>query len=271
MMLKKITSKDNKILKVIRSLKVKKSRDKENLFIVEGYKFIFDSLLYKPKYLVFSESAYDKVESYPNIVSELNKLLCDIILVPDEIFSTLTDTEMPQGALCVFEKNESNFYDYIKTRSIDEDISIIVCESLQDPGNCGTIIRTADAGGFTMCVFTENSVDIYNPKVVRSTAGSILNIPSFNVKDIKEVLKTLRVQKIQTYGTYLNTENYYDKVTYSSRSAIFIGNEANGLTSETVTTLDTLVKIPIIGKAESLNAGVATSIMIYEVLKQKNN
>ncbi len=270
MTLKKITSKDNKILKVIRSLKTKKARDKENLFVVEGYKFIFDSTLYNPKYLVFSETAYDKVEDYPDVVFELNKLLCDIIIVPDEIFETLTDTEMPQGALCVFEKNNIDFKSYIDTLNIDEDISLIVCESLQDPGNCGTIIRTADAGGFSICVFAEKSVDIYNPKVVRSTAGSILNIPCFNEKDITSILQILEDKKISTYGTYLQTDNYYDTVTYTNRNAIFVGNEANGLKDETVSKLNTLVKIPIIGKAESLNAGVATSIMIYEVLKQKN-
>ncbi len=269
MMLKKITSKDNKILKVIRTLKTKKGRDKENLFIVEGYRFILESSLYKPKYLVFSETTYDKVDEYPDIVEELNKLLCDIIIVPDEIFKTLTDTEMPQGALCVFEKNIKDYKDFINDLPLESDISIVVCESLQDPGNCGTIIRTADAGGFNMCLFTNNSVDIFNPKVVRSTAGSILNIPSFNVKDINEVLDILKAKNIQTYGTYLNTTNLYDKVTYASRNAILIGNEANGLLDETVSKLDTLVKIPIVGKAESLNAGVATSIMIYELLKQK--
>ncbi len=269
MTLKKITSKDNKILKVIRSLKTKKGRDQENLFVVEGYKFIFHSTLYEPKYLVFSEEAYDKVEDYPDVVFELNKLLCDVIIVPNEIFITLTDTEMPQGALCVFEKNNIEFIDYLNSLNVEDDISLIVCESLQDPGNCGTIIRTADAGGFSICVFAEKSVDIYNPKVVRSTAGSILNIPCFNEKDITTILSILEEKNISSYGTYLHTDNYYDTITYSSRNAIFVGNEANGLSDETVQKLNTLVKIPIIGKAESLNAGVATSIMIYEVLKQK--
>ncbi|MFV0520745.1 MAG: TrmH family RNA methyltransferase [Lachnospirales bacterium] len=265
MMLKTITSKENKTLKEVRSLLSKKGRDKENLFIVEGYKFIFSDSLYKPKYIIFSE------ETYENVLLEnpdISNVQCDIYIVPKDIFKTLTDTETPQGSLCVFHFNNTIKNDVIDLLKEKENLSILVCEEMQDPGNCGTIIRTADAAAFDMCIFTEKSVDYYNPKAVRSSAGSILNIPCFYFKTSMEVIELLKEFEITTYGTFLNTNLYYDSIKYPKKTAFFLGNEANGLKDTTINMLETLVKIPILGKAESLNVSIAGSLMIYEILKQ---
>ncbi len=258
-----VTSKDNKVVKQIRSLHTKKGREKENLFIVEGLKFVFSDSLYKPKYLVFSEEAFESVKQ-----DTLATIDCEVYVLPIDVFNTITDTENSQGVICVFSLDDKTIDYYLETFKDKENLAILICEEMQDPGNCGTIIRSADAGGFDICIFTEKSVDYYNPKAVRSSAGSILNIPCIYLKDTSFAIDFCKKLSVTTYGTYLATDNYYDTVSYPKRSAIFLGNEANGLKEATIKMLDYLIKIPILGKAESLNVSIAGSIMIYEILRQ---
>lgn len=267
-MLKKITSKDNNIIKLVRSLKDKKARNANNLFIVEGYKFIFKSEIYKSEFLVITDELLDHIERDVALTSEFNSLLCDIYVVPLSLFEYISGTKNPQGALCVFKKDDFNLTDILDDLKENKNISIAVCENLQDPGNAGTIIRTADAAGFDLVLFTNNSVDIFNPKVLRSTAGSFLNVMALQLGQSEEVIKTLNEYGITTYGTALNAKEFYTDVKYDEKTAIFIGNEANGLLSDTISLLDEKIKIQMIGKSESLNASVACGIMMYEVARK---
>ncbi len=267
-MLKKITSKENKYIKLVRSLSEKKKRDKENLFVIEGYKFIFSSKIFIPKFIIITENLLEEINQDAELSKQLNSLEVDIYITDDEIFNYITNTNNPQGALCVFEKNKINFENRIKELGKKERANIVICENLQDPGNAGTIIRTADAGGFDLVIFTNNSVDIFNPKVIRSTAGSILNIPVINGISSENVIQVLKKNNITSYGTHLKGEQYHFDTDFDKKTAFFIGNEANGLTDETSNMLDQLIKIPMLGNSESLNASIACAVVIYEIMRK---
>lgn len=140
----------------------------------------------------------------------------------------------------------------------------MILDRIQDPGNMGTIIRTADSAGVDAIIALKGCVDIYNPKVIRSTMGSIfdMNIIDASQDETVDMLKSLDFNIV---SSYLNTENFYDKIDYGSKVALVIGNEANGINEELVSKSDILVKIPIYGKAESLNAAISSAILMYEI------
>lgn len=142
----------------------------------------------------------------------------------------------------------------------------MILDRIQDPGNMGTIIRTADSAGVDAIIALNGCVDIYNPKVIRSTMGSIfdMNIIDASQDETVDMLKSLDFNIV---SSYLNTENFYDKIDYGSKVALVIGNEANGINEELVSKSDILVKIPIYGKAESLNAAISSAILMYEIKK----
>nr|WP_330368177.1 RNA methyltransferase [Clostridioides difficile] len=142
----------------------------------------------------------------------------------------------------------------------------MILDRIQDPGNMGTIIRTADSAGVDAIIALKGCVDIYNPKVIRSTMGSIFDV---NIIDASqdETVDMLKSLDFNIVSSYLNTENFYDKIDYGSKVALVIGNEANGINEELVSKSDILVKIPIYGKAESLNAAISSAILMYEIKK----
>ena len=147
-----------------------------------------------------------------------------------------------------------------------KDKFVLILDRIQDPGNMGTIIRTADSAGVDAIIALKGCVDIYNPKVIRSTMGSIfdMNIIDASQDETVDMLKSLDFNIV---SSYLNTENFYDKIDYGSKVALVIGNEANGINEELVSKSDILVKIPIYGKAESLNAAISSAILMYEIKK----
>ncbi len=140
----------------------------------------------------------------------------------------------------------------------------MILDRIQDPGNMGTIIRTADSAGVDAIIALKGCVDIYNPKVIRSTMGSIFDV---NIIDASqdETVDMLKSLDFNIVSSYLNTENFYDKIDYGSKVALVIGNEANGINEELVSKSDILVKIPIYGKAESLNLAISSAILMYEI------
>ncbi len=142
----------------------------------------------------------------------------------------------------------------------------MILDRIQDPGNMGTIIRTADSAGVDAIIALKGCVDIYNPKVIRSTMGSIfdMNVIDASQDETVDMLKSLDFNIV---SSYLNTDNFYDKIDYGSKVALVIGNEANGINEELVSKSNILVKIPIYGKAESLNAAISSAILMYEIKK----
>ena len=276
-----ISSKDNKKIKYIRSLFEKGSiRKKSKTFVVEGIKLVDEALEYgKVLEVVCTESLYDEIISGDlsgnrllagndkNITNYVKKG-SSLLVVSDTVFKSVSETKTPQGILAVVEMPDYGLLDkgfleqaYTKNGKI----KLIVLEDTADPGNLGTIMRTAEAAGVTGVIMGKGTVDIFNPKVVRSTMGSIFRLPFTYVEDLKETIKELKKQRISFYATHLKGEKSYKDIKYSDKSAILVGNEARGLSNEVADLADTYVLIPMQGKVESLNAAVAAALIMYEV------
>ena len=202
-----------------------------------------------------AENAIDSDLKY-----EIAKYEC--ICVSEKIFLGLTNVVNPQGILAVVEKNNN-------TNEIDyNDNLFLILDDLQDPGNMGTILRTADSINLKQIIVSKGSADVYNPKVVRSTMGAIFRVKVIECEDLTKTLKELKKHKIKVYATDLKTDKLMYDVDYQ-KSAIVIGNEANGVSTEILNLADEKIKIPMPGKTESLNAAVATSVILYEAIRPK--
>lgn len=191
----------------------------------------------------------------------------DYELVEDEVFKRISDTMNPQGILAVVKKKELFIKDMLEAKSQDRKLFLIL-EDIQDPGNLGTIIRTAEGAGVSGVIMSEKTVDIYNPKVVRSTMGSIFRVPFIYVDNLADVADTLKKSGIKLYAAHLKGSRNYFKMDYSKPSAFLIGNEGNGLSHALAEKADALIKIPMFGQIESLNAASAATILMYEALRQ---
>ena len=185
------------------------------------------------------------------------------IYVTEKVFSGITDVTNPQGILAVIGKNtDINEIDYNQNL-------FLVLDNIQDPGNMGTILRTADSINWKQIIVSKGTADCYNPKVVRSTMGAIFRVKVIECEDLKKVVKEMKKRKIKVYATDLQTDKSIYDVDYK-KSAIVIGNEANGVSKELLEIADEKIRIPMIGKTESLNAAVATGIILYEVVRKGN-
>ena len=276
-----ISSKDNKRIKYIRSLLEKGGiRKKNHSFVVEGIKLVDEALEYGNVLdIIVSESLYEEIvsgdltrnglltDNGKHIIKQV-KQGTSLTVVSDAVFKSVSETITPQGILAEVEMPkhrllEENFLEiaYEKTGKI----KLLILEDTADPGNLGTIMRTAEAAGVTGVIMGKGTVDIFNPKVVRSTMGSIFRLPFAYVDDLKAVILRLKRDGISFYATHLMGKESYRDIAYSDKAGILIGNEARGLSDEIANLADTYVIIPMQGKVESLNAAVAAALMMYEV------
>ena len=257
-----ISSKDNEIIKSVRKLKEKKYRDLENAYIIEGTKIIKEAIQEKTniKQIIMCENFTDNNDLDKDTLYEIAKH--NLIYVTEKVFNLITDVKTPQGIIAVIEKNNENTQiDY------SQDI-IIALDDLQDPGNLGTILRTVDSANLNQIILSKNSADPYNPKVVRSTMGGIFRVNIIETENLQETLKNMQKNNFKIMVTSLNTKNSIYDIDYTKK-VIVIGNEANGVSKAIQDMADEKVKIPMLGKTESLNASVATGIMIYEYVRRK--
>ncbi|MBQ6795149.1 MAG: RNA methyltransferase [Clostridia bacterium] len=253
-----ITSRDNKYVKLAKSLTTKQGRDKEGLFIIEGYRNVCDAIKKGAKVefiLVSDRCSYD--------LSVLKGV--KMYTLAPRIFDYVSDTVTPQGVMAICRMEELSFSDIdLSGKSL-----IVVCENLQDPGNAGTIIRSADAAGAKAVIMTKGCVDIYNPKVTRSLMGSLFSVKVVRNKNVDSVFGFLKSNAIKSVAGAL-TENSQPifEADMTGNVAVFIGNEGNGLTEDTIKRCDVKVTIPMLGGAESLNASTAGTVMMYEFVRQ---
>lgn len=257
-----ITSKDNEIIKNIRKLKDKKYREQENKYIIEGIKLIEEAVEEKAKIdtVVVCEDCVENETIQQSLMYEIAKYNC--IYVSEKVFSAVTEVTNPQGILAVVNKeNKEEDIDY------NQDV-ILVLDGIQDPGNLGTILRTVDSCGLNQIIISSKTADAYNPKVVRSTMGAIFRVKVIISQDLTKTLKEIKKHKFKVVATSLKTQGSVYDVDYSKK-AIVIGNEANGVSNEILELADIKAKIPMLGKTESLNASVATSVILYEYVRQK--
>ena len=262
-MITMISSKDNEKVKYTKSLLKTKNRNKENKFIIEGYRILTLAIECNVDLdYVFINEDFEKKKEHLDFINILNNKNVKIYKTTNKIFDELIDTENTQGILAVVG---------FKNRDIDNNIKnshkfVLILDRIQDPGNMGTIIRTADAAGVDAIINLKGCVDIYNPKVIRSTMGSIFDMNIIHSTQ-EDALRVLKNNNFEIVSSFLNTENYYNEVNYKDKVALVIGNEANGVNDELIKESDTLVKIPIYGNAESLNAAISSAILMYEIKK----
>ncbi len=258
--MKKIESRDNKWIKRLNGLKIKKNRDKEGVFVAEGLRFISEIPANFPiECFAVSESFAAEQD-----VSVYEKR-AETLLLPDALFASVCDTENPQGILAVCKKLDWDMYSvFQKKRPF-----FLLAEELNDPGNLGTVIRTADACGADAVFLSKGSVDLYNPKVLRSTMGSLFHVPVFQNSDLNELSAQLKAHNIPLYAAHLKGDRYPYALELQKACAFIIGNEARGLSDKAADLCDAWVKIPMPGQAESLNASIAAGVLLYEVVRQR--
>ena len=257
-----ISSKDNEFIKHIKKLKDKKYRDINKEFIVEGIKLIKEAIEEKAeiKQIVICDNCQNTDIIPKELMYEIAKYEC--IYVAEKIFSSITDVNTPQGILAIIGRNnEETHIDYT------QDI-IIALDDIQDPGNLGTILRTIDSIGLNQILVSKGTADSYNSKVVRSTMGAIFRVKIIECEDLEKTLKEVKRQKYELVITSLQTKNSIYDIEYNKK-VIVIGNEGNGVSKKIQDMADVKVKIPMIGKTESLNVSVATGIVLYEYIRQK--
>lgn len=249
-----IESNQNKIIKEVNSLKAKKERDKTCLFILEGKRLV-DEIpnSWEIKYLL-------KAESYSEDINFEN-----VYTVKDSLFEKISETVNPQGilAVCHIKEFDVTNVDYSNSPFF------VVLENVTDPGNMGTLIRTADAAGADGIFLSKGCVDIYNPKVIRATMGSIFHLPIYRNLNLMDLMEDFKNNNVKTLAAHLKGTSTPYKVDMTTACAVIIGNEANGLSDEISEMASDLVKIPMPGKAESMNAGIAGGILIYEAVRQR--
>lgn len=243
-----ISSRSNEIFKKIKKLKQKKYRDIEKQFLAEGDKF----LNYEKNIVnyIINEEYYEKYKEK----IDLDKL----IILTKELFNEISSHENSQGVIIVYNYNYSNVNKFKNT--------VIVLDKIQDPGNIGTIIRTADAIGVHDFIMIKGTGDIYNEKTVRATMGSIFKINCVYFEE-DEAVNNLINNNYNIIATTLSDKSInYDKMILSNKNAIIFGNEGNGISKFIQENSNYLIKIPIIGDAESLNVSVAAGVILYKYL-----
>lgn len=254
-----ITSTNNQAVKNIIALQKKaRLRREQKVFLVEGPKMVSEIPEGFLKELYVSEE-FEVNGQYADLLKN-----CRYELVSSRVFQEMSDTQTPQGILAAVRQPDNTLEDILK----QEPAQLLLLEDIQDPGNLGTMLRAGEGAGITGVVMSRGCVDIYNPKVIRSTMGSVYRVPFVYTDDfhgtIREIKKSCRV-----YAAHLKGECFYDEGDYTGNTAMIIGNEAKGIQEETAALADTLIRIPMEGRVESLNAAVAASILMYEVYRQR--
>lgn len=251
-----ITSAANPRLKHIKGLSMKKNREKCGEYTVEGIKSVEDAASAGADIICIVIS--DMFELKAGAFEEYT-----IYRVPQRIFETLCDTKTPQGILAVLALGDRG------VGQLRAGGMYVYCDDVRDPGNLGTVIRTADAAGFDGVLLSDGCADLYSPKTVRATMGSLFHLSVWESMTCAE-LEKLKAQGFNIYGGILSGNTVdYRTVDYKSGFVAVIGNESNGICPD-IQRLCTPVKIPIYGGAESLNAGVAAALIMYEAANSRN-
>lgn len=258
-----LSKRQEKNIKALRDSK--KIRQKQNRFLIEGLKSVTEAIdsSFHIDFIVISHSFLDNNERK---IRDLLKNIKDtrIFKAPNNVFKELSDTVTPQGIMAIVEQKQYQLQKVIKNNFL-----IVALDRVGDPGNMGTIIRTADAVGADAVLVSKGCVDIYNPKVIRTTMGSIFNIPVIQTDNLLETLEKIKQAGGNIVTTFLDTNNYYYDVDLSLPVVIVLGQEDKGVSKDIVEISDYVVKIPMPGKAESLNVSVACGVLLFEALKQR--
>ena len=258
-----ISSNSNKNIKEINKLnKDSAYRRERDVFVVEGIRMFTELPIDRIESVYFSESAFARCGEELGYTGDEPS----VYVLKDNIFHSISQTKTPQGLLAVVKCYHYELADILDQKG--EAGMYLLVESLQDPGNLGTIMRTSEAAGVTCLIIGGASCDPYNPKVVRSTMGAIFRLPFVYNVDLLEAAELLKEKGVVIYGAHLAGQNIYDE-DFTGGTAFLIGNEGNGLSKELSSKADKLIKIPMCGKVESLNAATSAALVSYECMRQR--
>lgn len=254
-----ITSTSNiQVKTVINLLKKSGERRKLGLFVIEGLRIFMEA----PAKLV--HKVYVS-ESFLTVHKDLVDGF-EYETVSDNVFRQMSDTKTPQGIMAIMKMPAYNIPDITGVANP----MIMVLENIQDPGNLGTIMRTAEGAGAAGVIMSKDTVDIYNPKTIRSTMGSLFRVPFVIADDICTTVEELKKNGVRIYAAHLEGSREYYRENYCDPCAILIGNEGNGLTDRLASCSDDYIRIPMEGRLESLNAAVSASVIMYEATRQRH-
>ena len=253
--MREISSKDNKIFRLCQQLSHKKYRDKLGLYLIEGENLLEEA--------VKNGAAIKTVlmcrDYRGSLFGTEDKAFC----LSDKLFEQLSQTETTQGIMAVVEKPELS-----PDRFLDKGGgNFIVLDRLQDPGNIGTILRTADAAGYELAIVMKGTADVFSPKAVRAATGSLFRMPVVFMDSVDELMEFTRAAGKKLVATCFDTDRYYYDENLKGNIALIIGNEGSGISRELIECSDLKIKIPMHGNIESLNASVAAGILMYEAVR----
>lgn len=275
-----ITSVSNEKVKHVAALQQQaRQRAEESLFVLEGGRLFWEAPESLVREVYVTEQFLSRMEggarhgrpdSRPCDERELNAGILEKLsrtgyeLVSEQAFQKMSDTKTPQGVLAVLAQQK-----YGREELLGASPLLLLLEDVQDPGNLGTMLRTAEGAGASGVILSPGCADICQPKAVRSTMGSLFRVPFFRCADLQEEIKFLRQNNVKVFAACLEDSERYDAASYLGGCAFLIGNEGNGLKKETAMAADARVYIPMAGKLESLNAGVSAAVLLYEAARQR--
>lgn len=295
---------NQRIKRLIQLQEKSRARNREGVFVAEGLKMFEEAPMDSLKEVYVQESLWkqlsirsletgqrtkkSKVGEWSEKTEVNKELVCQermekirqklsvcekkgilVEQVADDIFKKAADTQTPQGILFVI-GHLSYAVDTLIRQAVERREAggrlplFLLLEDIQDPGNLGTMLRTAEGAGADAVIMSRGCVDIYNPKTIRSTMGSLYRVPFVYTDELAEAVKLLQCGGIKVYAAHLAAEKYFDEIAYEDGSGFLVGNEGNGLKKETADGADIYLKIPMEGKLESLNAGIAAALLMYQ-------
>ena len=266
-----ITSVSNdRVRRVVSLVEKSKARREEDAFVIEGMKMLREAPVLQVREVYVTERFLDGASE------EDKEILWRYGAEPvsEEVMKKMAATQTPQGVLAVVSQYHYTLVEVIEGYNQDDKGAkplMLILENIQDPGNLGTMLRSGEGAGVTGIIMSKGSADVYNPKVIRSTMGSIFRMPFIYVESVPEILKQLKDSGIHTYAAHLKGEKNYDEFDYTQPTAFLIGNEGNGLTKETADSADTYILIPMKGEVESMNAATSSAILTFEASRQRRS
>jgi RNA methyltransferase, TrmH family len=237
------------------------ARSETGLFLLEGPQAVSEALTYRPELLIelfVTPTALDRYQEIGRLARE-NDL--EVEFVTEQVLDAMADTVTPQGIIAVCRQFPTSLKDILG----DGPRLIAILEEVRDPGNAGTIIRAADSAGADAVILTGRSVDLYNPKVVRATTGSLFHVPVAVMPELQPVLDRVKAAGLQVIAADIKGDDLLSaRASLAAPTAWLFGNEARGLTDENLALADRAITVPIYGKAESMNLATAASVCLYE-------
>jgi TrmH family RNA methyltransferase len=261
----------NTKLKELCKLKTKKGRSQQGRFLIEGVRLCEEAAASSwPVETVLFATSFGEKAREKKLLKSMQSLDAELIQTRNRDLARLSDTVTTQGIVCVVKAKERSTKDLWKKDILGRTgrNMILGLDGISDPGNVGTLIRTADAFGASAVLLSQDTVELYNPKVVRSTMGSIFHLPVFNEADLGGIVPQLKKRRFRIVGTDVRKGRSFGSVRFPRRACLLIGSEAKGLSRELLNLCDQVVRIPIYGRAESLNAAVAAGILMHEVTRR---